>query len=340
MNIIVDKHATGVKARSTQTIMLLVLLALAPGILSYTVFISPLVIFNIIFAVCSAIALEWFAVHLRGDNGLNSIKDGSIALAAALLALCVPPALPFWQLFIGVLIMVMLGKQVFGGIGHNPFNPAMVGYAALLVSFPQSMTFWFTAAEWSAMGMQKPPLLSLLNAKLSLDIIASTPNIQWDGLTQATPLEHARSLRLQSLPQSSTELNQRAFGSGWIQTSLGFLLGGVFLLYKKVIRWHIPVSVIGSFALLSLLFSTNSLSLPWSLLTGAMMLGAFFIATDPVSAASSRRAQLVFGTGIGALTFVIREFGGYPEGFAFAVLLMNLSVPLIDHIDLLMSQRA
>jgi len=345
MNIIVDKQATGVNTPSTQSIMLLVLLALIPGTVAYAVFISPLVIFNIVFAVSAAMMLELLAVRMRGINQPKSIvngsiRDASIALAATLLALSVPPALPFWQLFIGVLIMVMLGKHVFGGIGHNPFNPAMVGYAALLVSFPQSMTFWFTTTEWASMNIATPQLLSLLKAKASLDVVASTPHIAWDGITQATPLEHARSLRLQSLQQTGAELNQRALASGWIQTSLGFSVGGVFLLYKKVISWHIPFSVLCSFAILSLLFSSNNLSLPWALLSGAMMIGAFFIATDPVTAASSRRAQLVFGAGIGALTFVIREYGGYPEGFAFAVLLMNLSVPLIDHIDLVMVQTS
>jgi len=327
-NIIVDRRAAGVNTPNTQRIMLSVMLALVPGIIAYIYFISPLVLINAVFAVVAAIMLEAFACRLRGRNVMLQIQDASIALAALLLALAVPPMIPLWQLLVGVAIMVILGKHVYGGLGHNPFNPAMVGYAALLISFPQSMTFWL-----NPFVLESHNLPDLFQAKLTLDIVTSNPQIAWDAITQATPLEHIRSLKAQSQPIALSDLLRQTIESGWCWVNLGFLTGGLFLLYKRVIQWHIPVSVIAGFILWSSLFSQQALPLHLSLFSGSLMLGAFFIATDPVSAASSKRGRLIFGFGIGSLCFVIREYGGYPEGFAFAVLLMNLCVPLIDHAD-------
>lgn len=330
-NIIVDRRAAGVNALSTQRIMLYVMFALVPGIAAYVYFISPLVLINAMVAVIVAILLEALAIRLRGKSAMSQIQDASIALAAVLLALAVPPMIPFWQLLTGVAVMVILGKHVYGGLGHNPFNPAMVGYAAMLISFPQSMTLWIDSSVLA--GLESPTLNELLRIKLSLDTVMSNPQIAWDGITQATPLEHIRSIKLQSQPIDLNDLVQRTIKSGWCWVSLGFLFGGLFLLYKRVIQWHIPVSVIAGFVLWSSLFSGQGLPLHLSLLSGSLMLGAFFIATDPVTAASSKRGRLIFGFGVGSLSFVIREFGGYPEGIAFAILLMNLCVPLIDHVD-------
>jgi len=326
--IIVDRRAAGVNALSTQRIMLYVILALVPGVVAYVYFISPLVLVNVLFAVIVAILLEVFAVRLRGKNVAIQVQDASIALAAILLALAVPPMIPLWQLLVGVTVMVFLGKHVYGGLGHNPFNPAMVGYAAMLISFPQSMTLWI-----SPTGLESHALHELIKIKLSLDIVISNPQIAWDGITQATPLEHIRTIKSQSQPIILTDLVQQTITSGWCWVNLGFLFGGLLLLYKRIIQWHIPVSVIAGFVLWSSLFSGQGLPLHLSLLSGSLILGAFFIATDPVTAASTKRGRLVFGFGVGSLCFVIREFGGYPEGIAFAILLMNLCVPLIDHVD-------
>jgi len=334
-NIIVDRQAAGINTPNTQRIMLRVLIALLPGIAAYVYFISPLVLVNIVVAVVLALLLEALAIRLRNGNVALQIRDASIALAAVLLALAVPPMIPLWQLGIGVFIMVILGKHVYGGLGHNPFNPAMVGYAALLISFPQSVTLWLNPAV-----LETVDLTVLFKAKLTVDNVTSNPHIAWDVITQATPLEHIRSLKTQAATIDLALQKQLALTSGWCWVNLSFLFGGLYLLYKRVIQWHIPVSLITSFALWSSLFSEPVLPLHLSVLSGALMLGAFFIATDPVSAASSKRGRLVFGFGIGTLTFVIREFGGYPEGIAFAVLLMNLCVPLIDHLDIQLARRS
>ncbi len=333
-NIIVDRRAAGAKALSTQRIMLSVVLALIPGIVAYCYFISPLVLVNALFAVLTALLLEAFAIRLRGKKCMPQIQDASIALAAILLALAVPPMIPLWQLLVGVAVMVLLGKHVYGGLGHNPFNPAMVGYAAMLISFPQSMTLWM-----DPLGLENLALVDLIQAKLTLNIVTSNPQIAWDGITQATPLEHIRSLKAQSQTIVLSDLIQRTMDSGWCWVNLGFLLGGLFLLFKRIIQWHIPVSVIAGYVLWAGLFSEPGLPLHLSVFSGSLILGAFFIATDPVTAASSKRGRLIFGFGIGSLSFVIREFGGYPEGIAFAVLLMNLCVPLIDHADRQLARR-
>ena len=328
--IILDKQAVTAPTRNTSNIMLLVLAALVPGIAVYSYVISPIVVINALVAMFSAVVFELLAVKLRGARGWPAVQDGSITVAAVLLALAVPPGLPFWQLLVGVFIMVMLGKQVYGGLGNNPFNPAMVGYAALMISFPQNMTLWFAPGELHSAGFA-----SLIEAKLGMGQTDIGSNKVWDGVTAATPLEQVRVWRLQSLDDNgnSTALSLAFSASGWLWINLAFLLGGLFLLYKKVIQWHIPVAVVTSFTLLTLLLGQSQIPLSQLVFSGALILGAFFIATDPVTAAASNRGRLIFGSGVGALTFTIREFGGYPEGIAFAILLMNLCVPLIDYLD-------
>ena len=314
-------------SNSVTSVMLLVLLALIPGTATYAWLISPIVIINIVFCVLIAIAAEAVCMWLRNRSALSALSDGSIILAATLLALAVPPQLPFWQLGLGTVAMVVLGKQLYGGLGQNLFNPAMVGFAFLMVSFPQTMTIWIDSQQQSlSMG-------ELIQAKWPLSV-----NSQWDSITQATPLE---SIRLASqfaadqvAPMTQVTLNQYVINGPWPVINLGFLVGGLWLLYKRVISWHIPLSVIATLfvlhGLLSLTSAQPQIGATLAIASGATMLGAFFIATDPVTAATSNVARVIYGIGIGSLTFVIREWGGYPEGFAFAVLLMNMCAPLID----------
>ena len=225
--------------------------------------------------------------------------------------------------------MVVLGKQLYGGLGQNLFNPAMVGFAFLMVSFPQTMTIWIDSLQ------QDVSISELIQAKWFVSV-----NIRWDSITQATPLE---SIRLasqyaadQSIPITQATLNQQVTNGPWPIINLGFLAGGLWLLYKRIISWHIPLSVITTLfvlhGLLALTSSQPQIGATLAIASGATMLGAFFIATDPVTAATSNVGRIIYAVGIGGLTFVIREWGGYPEGFAFAVLLMNMCAPLIDSI--------
>lgn len=300
--------------------MLQVMLALVPGTLLYAGLINYAVLVNLSIAVVSALVFEAALLALRKRPVIRTLKDGSIVLAAWLLVLCVPPHLPAWQLVVGIFIMCTLGKHLFGGLGHNPFNPAMVAYAVLLVSFPVTMTNWEAVSN-------KP---------------RTVESTQWDGITSATPLDQISSIK-RSISRQDTaadkpreDFSQLVMSSHWIWINACWLLGGIYLLIRRIISWHIPVSILGSLSILYLIVGSVSsnaiLAVIPALLSGAILLGAFFVATDPVSSATSTHGKLLYGTGVGILCFVLREYSAYPEGFAFAVLLMNICVPLLDHV--------
>jgi electron transport complex protein RnfD len=269
---------------------------------------------------------------LRGRGAAPFVRDGSVLVTAALLALAVSPWLPWWLTLFGTAIAVLLGKHAYGGLGYNPFNPAMVGYAVLLVSFPLEMTRWplplgSTTHGWADL------------AGLSVHALLTGPSADaaWDAYTGATALDALRTGLGQRYTMSEI-LAQPAFGSlagaGSQWVNLAALAGGLYLLRRGVIRWQIPAAVLGGIAVpAAVLHSIDAGAHAgplFHLLSGASMLGAFFIATDPVSAATSDRGRLLYGAGIGAITWLIRTWGGYPDGIAFAVLLMNAAVPLLD----------
>jgi electron transport complex protein RnfD len=230
-----------------------------------------------------------------------------------------------------MLFAIVFAKHLYGGLGGNLFNPAMVAYVVALVSFPQAMTAWIPTTDVAAHGLG--PLDTLLT------ILGGRPvnDLGWDAVTGATALDAIRTAAASGQPidavRGSSAFGQLA-GRGWEWIAGWYLLGGAWLLYRRIISWHVPVAVIAT----ALLFS----SITWladpatfpspavDLLSGALVLGAFFIATDPVSGCTSDRGRLVFGAGVAILTLVIRRWGGYPDGVAFAVLLMNMAAPLID----------
>jgi len=329
----IDKAVLPIGRRSTRQLMGHVIGALIPGTLLYMWLVSPAVLINIACAVLAAVLFEALAVACRHKPVAPVISDGSIVLAAILLALALPPLLPLWQLLIGVAAMVFLGKHVYGGLGNNPFNPAMVGYAVLLVSFPQMMTGWLAPQV-----LENTSLFTLLVIKLTsgAPMLAGSA-LSWDAITMATPLDQLRTLSATGnvAALSPRELSDTVRQAPWLWVNLGYLVGGLYLLAIRVIRWHIPVSLLLTLALLHALYGMWSelpvLPVHWALLSGAAMLGAFFIATDPVSAATSNTGRLIYGAGIGALTFLLRHFSAYPEGIAFAVLLMNMTVPALDY---------
>ena len=287
--------------------MFQVLLALAPVLAVLVYLHGPRPVVLLAVAAVTALACEALALRLRGRAAKPALRDGSVLVTAALLALAVPPGLPWWLLAFGTAVAVLLAKHAYGGLGQNPFNPAMVGYAVLLVSFPLEMTQW------------------------------PAPDAGWDAVTGATALDTLRtglreSYTMQEILAGPAFGRVGASGGEWV--NLAALAGGLYLLARRVIRWHIPVAVLAGLAVpaaLAHLFDPGAHSgAAFHLASGAAMLGAFFIATDPVSAATSDRGRLVYGAGIGLLTWIIRSWGGFPDGVAFAVLLMNLAVPLID----------
>lgn len=244
----------------------------------------------------------------------SSWRDGSAALTGILLALNLPPASPWWLALLGVLVAIVIGKQVYGGLGHNPFNPALVARVVLLISFPVQMTTWSAPT----------PLGSGL-----------------DAVTTATPLGEMKSAVMLSgeLPAALQQGSWNYFlgnmgGCLGEVSALALLLGAAYLFWKRIITWHIPVSFLGSVVVIAGIFwLIDPIRYPdplFHLLTGGLMLGVFFMATDMVTSPVTARGMLIFGFGCGLLTVLIRLFGGYPEGVSFAILLMNAATPLID----------
>ena len=239
-----------------------------------------------------------------------------------LLALALPPYSPWWLTLIACGFAIGFGKQLYGGLGQNPFNPAMVGYVVVLISFPVEMTSW-----------PAPHGVAALDGLKHILGIASLP----DGWAQATALDALKvnkSLTIDELRASNAAFGHFG-GAGSEAVNLAFLAGGLYLLHKRLITWHAPLGMLAALFVMSLLFwngsgSDSNGSPLFHLLTGATMLGAFFIVTDPVSGSTTPRGKLIFGFSAGLLAYLIRVFGGYPDGVAFAVLLLNLCVPLID----------
>jgi len=310
------------------------MIALVPGTLVYALVISPAVFVQILLCCAGAVATEAIALQLRKRPLTPALSDGSAILAAWLLALAIPPIAPWWIAIAGGGVAMLLGKHMFGGLGQNPFNPAMVAYAFLLVSFPVQMTLWPIANAES--GDTYASMLFALKSIANMDFSASMASTTegWDAITRPTPLDRIK---------HATEPQLDAYGTfalqGWEWVNLAWLGGGLWLLWRKIITWHIPLFFLLALGLshgLYGLISDASVASPpigplTALFSGSAMLGAFFIATDPVSAATTSTGRVIYALGIGVLTFIIRQFSSYPEGIAFAVLLMNCAAPLIDH---------
>ncbi|AWM93999.1 electron transport complex subunit RsxD [Pseudomonas sp. 31-12] len=304
-----------------QQAMKLVLLATVPGMLVFFWLYGWGVLINLILTAVTALAVEAAVLQLRRQLIKPTLSDGSALVSATLLALALPPYCPWW-LTVSAAALALLGKHLYGGVGKNPFNPAMLGFAFVLVAFPQQMTLWP-----SSHGM------NLLEGLQQVFGFGQAP----DAWVQATALD---SLRInKSLTMDELFAGNLAFGHfggrGVEWVNLAFLAGGAFLLQRRVFTWHAPVGMLASLFVISLLCwngsGSDSHGSPlFHLLTGATMLGAFFIATEPVSGAKSPGARLLFGAGVGLLTYLIRTWGGYPDGVAFAVLLMNLCVPALE----------
>ncbi|MFQ2291111.1 electron transport complex subunit RsxD [Aeromonas enteropelogenes] len=324
--------------KQTRTLMLLVILACVPGFLAQTWFFGWGTLIQILLALVTALGCEALVLKLRGRAIKPALLDGSAALTAVLIGLSLPPLLPWWMLVVGTGFAVIIAKHLYGGLGQNLFNPAMVAYVLLLVSFPVQMTSWLPPESVRAYDLGLGDALSVIFSGFSLDGYSMAQLKQGvDGLTMATPLDTLKTGLTQGLTTSeilSGPLFEGWGGIGWSWVNLGYLLGGLFLLQQKVINWRIPVAVLSALlvsATLGYLLSPDATGTPiFHLFSGATMLGAFFIATDPVTASTTPRGRLAYGVLIGVLVYIIRRFGGYPDAFSFAVLLANLCVPLID----------
>ncbi|MBK7094936.1 MAG: RnfABCDGE type electron transport complex subunit D [Saprospiraceae bacterium] len=303
--------------RTIKTEMYHVIIALIPAtLLSFFVFGISAFLVTLI-AIGSCVLFE-FIIQKYMMKVPTTISDGSAALTGLLLALNVPAGFPIWMLLIGSLVAIGVAKLSFGGLGYNIFNPALVARVFLLISFPVQMTMWPNPFE------------------NRLKIV--------DATTGATPLGFLKealrdeNVKISDLVDKLPEYKDMFLGliGGSIGeiSALALLIGGIYLLWKKVITWHIPVSMIATIAMFSgIMWGINPERYAdpvFQLITGGIMLGAFYMATDLVTSPMSNKGKLIFGFGIGILTMLIRYFGAYPEGVSFAILIMNAFVPLLD----------
>jgi electron transport complex protein RnfD len=323
------------RAGDTGDVMKQVILACTPGLIALSYFFGPGSIFNVVIASGFAVAFEAAILKLRNRPIGFYLNDYSAVVTGVLLGLALPPYCPWWIIAIGVGSAIVLAKHLYGGMGYNPFNPAMVGYVVLLISFPLEMTQWASPRPVLEQGQSLVgPLSALGQIWLGIPI---------DGYSGATPLDLFKQNDSQLVEHFYAAeplfANARWAGAGWEWVNIGFLLGGGYLLYKRIFTWHTPVSMLAAIFIMSVVFydggSSHSGGSPYlHLLSGATMLGAFFIATDPVSSAVSTKGRLIYGAGIGVLVYLIRVWGNYPDAVAFAVLLMNFAAPFIDHYTL------
>jgi len=286
-----------------------VLVATLPGVAAQIYFFGWKILLNIVLCVIACVSFEALALRLRRRDIRASLVDCSAIVTAALLGITLPPDASWWLAPIGSAFAILLAKHAYGGLGQNLFNPAMVGYALLLVSFPISMTQW--------------------SAPLGAGAV--------DGTTMATALHVVRENHGQLMADLWKHEPQIGTwgGRGWEWINLGFLAGGLFLLRKKYFTWHAPIGMLATIALCATFFydggsSASGGSPIFHLLSGATMVGAFFIVTDPVTSPTTRLGRLLAGILVGALTCLLRYASSYPDGIAFAILLMNFATPLLD----------
>lgn len=310
--------------------MLQLLAALIPAVIAIVYFFGPSVLITMILAVVVALLAEALMLWLRNRPLKPFLTDGSAIVTAVLLAIAIPPLAPWWLTVIGILFAIIFAKHLYGGLGYNPFNPAMIAYVLLLISFPLEMTTWLPVASLS----DQP-----LNISSAFQFIFNGPLASsLDAVSGATPLDAMKTqIGLQQIPTNIVQQPLFGFwgGKGWEWVNIWLAVGGLFLLYRRVITWHIPVAMLAGLSAISsmtwFIAPETTASPLFHLFSGGTMLGAFFIATDPITASTTLKGKLVFGAGVGLLTYIIRVWGGYPDGVAFAVLIMNMLVPLIDY---------
>lgn len=317
--LIVSPSPHQLGTNSVKKLMYGVLIALIPALATSVWFFGLGAIIVTITAVLSCILFEYLITKFILKRDMT-ILDGSAALTGILLAFNLPSNLPIWLIIIGSFVAIGIGKMSFGGLGNNPFNPALVGRVFLLISWPVQMTSW---------PVPKPISEGMLNYT--------------DVTTGATPLgQLAEAMRngdsmtkfAEKIPDNMEMFMGFMGGSAGEIGAAALLLGFAWMLYKKIITWHIPVSILGTVAIFTgilwLADPLNFINPVFHLLTGGVMLGAIFMATDYVTSPMSRRGMIVYGIGIGVLTVVIRLWGAYPEGVSFAILIMNATVPIIN----------
>ena len=303
---------------STRKIMKDVLIALAPSMLVAVYFYGLSAIKLLLVAVIACMGVE-FLIQKYLMRTKVTVTDLSAAVTGVLLALNLPPTAPWWVIVIGSVVAIGVAKMTFGGLGHNIFNPALVGRVFLLISFPVIMTDWTVPSSWFRPGVDA--------------VTGATPlALIKEGLAQGQTVEQI----LSANPDLSygQMLFARAGGSAGEASALAIILGFVYLLIRRVIRPHIPVTIVLTIAVMTGIFwliDPSQYTDPlFNILTGGVLLGSVFMATDYVTSPMTTKGMVIYGVGIGIITVLIRFFGSYPEGVSFAILIMNSIVPLLN----------
>jgi electron transport complex protein RnfD len=312
---------------SVNEVMQQVIFALVPGIIVCTWILGWGVLVHCLLAVSFALAFEAIMLKLRKRPLQVFLFDRSAIITGLLFALTITPFAPWWVTLSGLCFAIVIAKHLYGGLGYNIFNPAMAGYVFVLICFPVELNHWPIVND-------NPGLIESLRM-----IFSGLPAERLDSLSGATPLAFTKS-QLSGMAMLSEFSNGPLFGAlggkGWEWIGLAFLAGGIWLIIKGIIKWQIPLVMIFTLFLLSLIFHgydpDRYASSMFNLFTGGTLLAAFFIATDPVTASATPRGIIIYAAGIGILTYIIRTWGSYPDGIAFAVLIMNAAVPFIDSI--------
>ena len=312
-----------------------VLLALVPAAIAHVWYFGPGFIFNLIVATAFCVGGEALMMHLRGRPPESALSDYSALVTAALLAFALPSLTPWWVTGTGALFGIVVAKHLYGGLGFNVFNPAMAGYVVILVAFPMHLNLWVAPR----MGDIDYQFLTILQT-LKYTLTGMLPDaLAYDEVSRATPLDVMKS----GLNNMRTTVEIRSLpimgdfgGVGWEWIGNFIAMGGFWLMIKKIIRWQVPAGVgLGLLVPAGIMWLINPGIEPspgFHMFSGAAILCAFFIATDPVSAATSPKGRFVYAFGIGFLIYAIRTWGSYADGVAFAVLIMNMAAPAIDYI--------
>lgn len=310
--------------------MLKVLMALLPGIAMYVWNFGPAILVSITLASITALGTEAVMLRLRNRPIAPFLKDNSALLTAWLLALSIPPLAPWWLVVVGTAFSISVAKHLYGGLGNNLFNPAMVGFAVLIVSFPVQMTQWLTPHGLGQIDLS-------FAAQLKYMFFGVLPqHVTLDAITMATPLDTLKThLHLDKHVNEilGMPIYGRLAGRGSELVSWGFLFGGLYLLASRIINWHIPVAYLCTLFVTAGIFHLadpdHYVAPLFHWFSGAAIIGAFFILTDPVSSPTTKNGRIIFAMMAGVITYLIRAFGSFPDGTAFATLLMNICVPLI-----------
>jgi Na+-translocating ferredoxin:NAD+ oxidoreductase subunit D len=302
--------------RTVRGIMFDVVIALAPAlVVSFWVFGLGALKVTLV-AVIACIFFEWLITKYL-LKAKTTVADGSAIVTGILLAFNLPSSLPVWLVVLGALVSIGVGKMTFGGLGKNPFNPALVGRVFLLISYPVDMTMW--PKPFESRGIFN---------------FGALDKVTLDSITGETPLALAKAGNLEALPDYANLLMGSMYGCIGEISAIALILGAIYMLFRKVISWHIPVAYFGSVIVFTgILWWVNPeihMDPLFHLLTGGLVLGAFFMATDMVTSPMSAKGMLIFGAGCGIITIVIRVFGAYPEGVSFAILIMNAFVPILN----------